>query len=184
MLTRVDWMIPANSLTPLSQKREDHDRTEEPTRVPVCRLLEGRGLNDLGLDVYAILLFGKLETNNPAPDTKPEAGQEMKERQGPARGPGGPALVNGGHSRTKIMDTPWRARLSEACLSFVIPPNILGPPGLPSLCFTRQNAMSPALVGKPVAGFMVKWAMETTPSSSTQTLRPRDVRDDGICSKG
>ena len=79
----------------------------------------------------------------------------------PARGPGGPALVNGGHSRTKIMDTPWRARLSEACLSFVIPRNILGPPGVGPhpLCFRHQKTTNPALGGKPVAGFVVKWAI-------------------------
>ena len=48
---------------------------------------------------------------------------------------------------------------------FVIPRSILGAtPGLaPPLCFTRQNATNPALGGKPVAGFVVKWAMETTP---------------------
>ena len=43
---------------------------------------------------------------------------------------------------------------------FVIPRNILAPPrGWPPLCFTRQNATNPVLGEKPVAGFVVKWAI-------------------------
>ena len=49
---------------------------------------------------------------------------------------------------------------------FVIPRSILGAPqGCPLLCFTftLQNTTNPALGKKPVAGFVVKWAIETTP---------------------
>ena len=48
---------------------------------------------------------------------------------------------------------------------FVIPRNILGaPPGVGRPpCLARQIPTNPALGGKPVAGFVVKWAIETTP---------------------
>ena len=43
---------------------------------------------------------------------------------------------------------------------FVIPRNILGaPPRGWTPTLTCQNATNPALGGKPVAGFVVKWAI-------------------------
>ena len=50
-----------------------------------------------------------------------------------------------------------------------------GPPGgWPPLCFTRQNTTNPVLGEKPVAGFVVKWAIETTPLvSSSEGTRMR-----------
>ena len=53
-----------------------------------------------------------------------------------------------------------------------------GPPGgWPPLCFTRQNTTNPVLGEKPVAGFVVKWAIETTPLvSSSEGTRMRLVR--------
>ena len=93
-------------------------------------------------------------------------------------GPAAAALVNGGNTRTKIMDTSWKTRLSKACLSFVIPRTILGaPPGGGTPCLTRQIHTNPALGKEPVAAFVVKWAIETTPLvSSPEGTRMRLCR--------
>ena len=58
------------------------------------------------------------------------------------------------------MDTPWRARLSKACLCYVIPRSILGtPPGVDSPASPVRYTTNPALGEEPVTGFVVKWAI-------------------------